>query len=258
MAYRQPSFGPTGYQSPNVNQVPSVPPPWIAQWDSQSQRYYFVNQQTGEITWDHIRTHSGGGDRGYGYNAAGAAGYGTQKTGKLAYPAGYDRHPSRTTFDIATPEIESRNSKAGNAAFEGMANDMRKLADNPSERWTDNETQDAERIRAEYRFEGRFDNEDNRVETGIDNAGRNVEDMPDDMASWAGGRVEHVEDVPEGVAGWAGKKMESVEDVPDDVAGWAGRNVEHMEQFRDDTRDTYDSGRDDTYYRDERYGDSNW
>lgn len=31
---------------------PQVPPPWRAQWDPQSQRWYFVNDQTRETRWE--------------------------------------------------------------------------------------------------------------------------------------------------------------------------------------------------------------
>ena len=61
------------YQS---NGPPSVPPPWVAEYDGQSQRYYFVNQDSGERTWD---TPSAGG---YGYGAAQAAGYEVNQGGE--------------------------------------------------------------------------------------------------------------------------------------------------------------------------------
>lgn len=30
-----------------------MPPPWIARWDGESQRWFYVNEQTGERTWNH-------------------------------------------------------------------------------------------------------------------------------------------------------------------------------------------------------------
>lgn len=41
-----------GGPPPPANQPPQVPPPWIAEWDQQSQRWYFVNRQTGERQWE--------------------------------------------------------------------------------------------------------------------------------------------------------------------------------------------------------------
>ena len=70
------------YQS---NQAPSVPPPWVAEWDDQSQRYYFVNQQTGERAWDQPSGY-GGGEAPYGYGAAGLAGYEAQRAGESPFP----------------------------------------------------------------------------------------------------------------------------------------------------------------------------
>ena len=42
---------PGGYGGGPSGPPPPVPPPWMALWDGNAQRYYFVNQQTGVSSW---------------------------------------------------------------------------------------------------------------------------------------------------------------------------------------------------------------
>lgn len=44
-----------------------------------------------------------------------------------------------------------------------------------------------------------------------------------------------------------------VQDIPDDVAGWAGRKVGDVERFDDGIDDAYDAGRDERRYQDGGY-----
>jgi len=44
-----------------------------------------------------------------------------------------------------------------------------------------------------------------------------------------------------------------VQDVPEDVAGWAGRKVGDVERFDDNIDNAYDAGRDEQRYEDDRY-----
>lgn len=73
---------PSGYGSLSSPPPPSggdLPYPWIARWDDQSQRYYYVNEQTGETTWEHPGSSYGGGGYGgggYGGGYGGGGGYG--------------------------------------------------------------------------------------------------------------------------------------------------------------------------------------
>lgn len=58
-SYGQPSHG-QGYQSqgyggppaPNSYTAPPLPPGWISQWDSASQRTYYLEQSTGRTQWE--------------------------------------------------------------------------------------------------------------------------------------------------------------------------------------------------------------
>lgn len=73
---------------------PPLPPGWIAEWDPQDQRYIFVNQRTGERSWNH----PGSGPQGYsspqgygqpqGYGPPRGAPAPQQKNHNLAYGAG--------------------------------------------------------------------------------------------------------------------------------------------------------------------------
>ncbi|RMZ90334.1 hypothetical protein DV736_g2422, partial [Chaetothyriales sp. CBS 134916] len=53
--------------------VPSLPPGWLAQWDQNSQRYYFVEQATGRTQWD-PPVASYGAPSGHGHNQQGQKG----------------------------------------------------------------------------------------------------------------------------------------------------------------------------------------
>lgn len=81
------SGGSGGYggQPPTQGDGPSVPPPWVALWDEREQRYYYVNEQTGERSWTPPPAPGGYGERyaeepqqqssnhNFGYGMAGAA-----------------------------------------------------------------------------------------------------------------------------------------------------------------------------------------
>lgn len=67
-----------------------------------------------------------------------------------------------------------------------------------------------------------------------------------------------MEDIPQDIERKWDDGVQDVEDIPDDVAGWAGRRVGDVERFGDDVDrfgdnidDSYDQGRDDARYRDD-------
>lgn len=51
---------------------PPVPRPWIAQWDEREGRYFYINQETGERSWN---LPYGGGAPGGGYYGESQRGY---------------------------------------------------------------------------------------------------------------------------------------------------------------------------------------
>lgn len=87
---------PSGYGSPSGPPPPSggdLPYPWIARWDDQSQRYYYVNEQTGETTWEHPGGLYGGGGYGSGGGGYGGGGYGGGGYGE--YPQEQQQEPKK-------------------------------------------------------------------------------------------------------------------------------------------------------------------
>ncbi|KAL8974849.1 MAG: hypothetical protein Q9197_000928 [Variospora fuerteventurae] len=94
--YQQAPFGsqPPGAQPfspPNPTGGPPLPPGWIAQWDANSQRYYFLEQATGRTQWEPphqiVGSHSGPppfgaplmGSHGYDQHGPSTGGYYSQE-----------------------------------------------------------------------------------------------------------------------------------------------------------------------------------
>ena len=63
------SSGPGGPPPP-----PSVPRPWIAEWDERERAYFYINQETGQRSWE-VPYGGGGGAPGGGYYGEGQRGY---------------------------------------------------------------------------------------------------------------------------------------------------------------------------------------
>ncbi|EGP86443.1 uncharacterized protein MYCGRDRAFT_27969, partial [Zymoseptoria tritici IPO323] len=205
-----------GYNQPPP--PPNVPRPWIAEWDARDQRYIFINQETGQRSWDFPRDEyrGGGGGQNYGSNS------------------GYPPPQQQTQYQEAPHEEKKSHGLLYGAlgAAAGLAGGAF-LMHEGSEAKQDLES-DA------YRAEDRISNFDNR------------EEQP---AEWTGRKVQEVEDIPQDVEqGFDrfGERVErkwddgvqDVEDVPDDVAGWAGEKVGDVERFDDNVEDAYDAGRD--------------
>lgn len=64
------SSGPGGPGGP----PPSVPRPWIAEWDERERAYFYINQETGQKSWE-LPYGGGGGAPGGGYYGEGQRGY---------------------------------------------------------------------------------------------------------------------------------------------------------------------------------------
>jgi hypothetical protein len=67
--YSSSSYG-GGYQS-GPPQPPQVPYPWVARWDDRDQRWFFLNEQTGQTSWE--APSSGGYQGGYSGGYSGGA-----------------------------------------------------------------------------------------------------------------------------------------------------------------------------------------
>jgi hypothetical protein len=64
--------------------------------------------------------------------------------------------------------------------------------------------------------------------------------------------VQEVEDIRQNINGRFENAVQDVEDVPDDVAGWAGRDEGRYERFDNRVDNAYDRGRDEERYDDDR------
>ena len=213
---------------------PQCPPPWISEFDFQSQRWFFINQQTGERSWNFPQY---GGPQNYNH-----AGYGGQSN----YGGGYENRQEPQ----AKPSHAGRNAAlaAGGGLLAGalLMHEGHKV----EEGWD----------REKERFEDRVDYDRDRFEDRVDYDRDRIEDRVDYDRERFDDRVaydeQRVEDFPEDAARWTGEKVQEVEDIPGDVAGWAGRKEQEVQDFGDDVRDSYDDGRDEQRYHDDsRYDD---
>ncbi|KAG8533922.1 uncharacterized protein KY384_001663 [Bacidia gigantensis] len=250
--------------------APSVPPPWVAEYDDQSQRYYYVNRDTGERTWDAPTGNYGGGSGyggggGYGGDNGGNYGGGGYGSGGGGYGAagavGYEAQQMGVVCDVLVSRIRhqacimiSSKSTLGEAQLaykndtenrydydkdrtegyvENKAYDAEQDVVNAPDnaaRWAGNKVQDVENIPQD--IEGGFDNAENRVDQGFDNFGNRVEGGFE-------GAVQDVEDAPEDVAGWMGDKVGDVENFGDRVEGYGDGVEGAYDQGRDEGRGGY-------------------
>ncbi|OQV10456.1 WW domain-containing protein isoform 2 [Cladophialophora immunda] len=196
----QGSYGRDPYnQPPSYGGPPQVPHPWVAEWDERDGRWFFVNRETGERTFQHPQPSYGGGGGGYEER-----GYGSGYGGQEQRGGGYEQEPQKKSHT-------GRNVALGAAAgLLGGALLMHE-GEKVEEKWDD----------AKYDVE-------NDVRDGV----QDVENFPDNAARWTGEKVQEVEDIPQDVDRKWDNAVQDVEDVPDDVAGWAGRKVGDVESKR--------------------------
>ena len=64
-----------------------------------------------------------------------------------------------------------------------------------------------------------------------------------------------MEDIPEDVERKWDNGVQDVEDIPEDIAGWAGRQEGRVERFDDNVDNAFDQGRDEERYDDDRRDD---
>lgn len=102
----------TGYGGPQ--QGPPQPPyPWIARWDDRENRYIFINEQTGERSWNFPQQGGYGGSSGYG---VGQSSYGGPQGG---YGGGYAA-PQRGYEQETVIEEERVKEKKGHGLAWGL------------------------------------------------------------------------------------------------------------------------------------------
>lgn len=64
-----------------------------------------------------------------------------------------------------------------------------------------------------------------------------------------------MEDIPYDVERKWDNGVQDVEDIPEDIAGWAGREEGRVERFDDNVDNAFDQGRDEERYDDDRRDD---
>ncbi|KAI6815611.1 hypothetical protein KC367_g5301 [Hortaea werneckii] len=201
---------------------PQLSYPWQAFWESGEGRYIYVNEQTGQRTFNAPSADDGG------YNAApppppaDEAVYGDRSG--VSGPSGKEKESGSGAHGLVYGALGAAAGLAGGAFLAHEAGE-----------W--------------------FDTSEGREME------RDIKDFPEDTAEWTGEKVGEAEDIPEdveqGFDGF-GNEVESgfkdaeedVEDAPAEVVEWAGeqegkieRFGDDVERFGDDMDDAYDDGR---------------
>ncbi|GFF40542.1 hypothetical protein IFM58399_05960 [Aspergillus lentulus] len=213
---QQPSYGGQG-QGYNSGPAPpqDLPYPWVARWDDRDQRWFYVNEQTGERSWE--RPYGGSGGPSYGERS-----YGQPQTSygyEGAYGQSQEQRPEHKDHSMMY------GAAAGAAGLVGGAILMH----------------EGEKIHEDW------DEDKERIE-------QNAEDFPEDAARWTGEKVGEVEAIPENIEQrWDRTEdrienkwdnaVDDVEDFPENAAEWTGRRVGEVEQFGDNIDNAYDEGR---------------
>ena len=263
MAFYEPN---QGSQRP-----PPCPPPWYAEWDSRDQRWLYINPQDGERTFEHPHPNYQQAGYGGGYppqQGGYGGGYG-QRGGE--YGRDYPQPPAPQHKDHRGLEYGALGAVGGVVAGAFAMHEGEKIREfcamGPGERavvltracMIDRDYDyDKDRIEGDLdydkdRIENRYDYDRDRVENRVDYDVDRVEDFPDDTARWAGREEQRVEDFPDDAARWAGREEQKFDDIPEDAAGWAGRKVGDVERFDDNVDDSFDYGRDEQRYDDDRF-----
>lgn len=214
---------------------PQVPYPWQARWDERDRRYVFVNEQTGERSFEMP---------GNGYSGGGYGGGGQER-----------RYESETVTEDSHRRGGGGHGMmyAGLGAAAGLAGGAFLMHESGN-------------------IENRFEDDKYRVENDVEVPGRlcdrsgfdtltHFKDFPENAANWTGRKVGEVEDIPQNIEqgfdrfgnrieGGFDNAVQDVEDVPEDIAGWTGRKVGDVERFDDNIDNSYDQGRNEGRYDD--------
>jgi len=97
------------YQGP-----PQPPPPWVAEWDGQDNRWFFLNQQTGERSLNMPQAQGG-------YGGGQQGGYGGQQGGYGGQQGGYGGGGQQGYAAPQEPPKSHTGRNVGIAAVAGLA-----------------------------------------------------------------------------------------------------------------------------------------
>ncbi|KAF2131015.1 hypothetical protein P153DRAFT_208906 [Dothidotthia symphoricarpi CBS 119687] len=225
----------SGSQNQSSQGPPPVSPPWVAEWDGRDNRWMFVNQQTGERTYNHP-------GQGYGQQQQGNSGYGQG--------GGYQQQQGNSGYGQGGGYQQGQQEqKQGGNAWKYAAGGAAGLAGGAL-------------LMHEGEEMNGWDRDENRIANDFENA-------PENAANWAGqevGRVDNfgdrvenkwdntvndVENFPEDAAQWTGEKVQAVEDVPQDIENKWDNAANDVDQFGDRMDNSYDQGRNEQRYDDD-------
>ncbi|TFK51142.1 hypothetical protein OE88DRAFT_1660484 [Heliocybe sulcata] len=220
-----------GYNS--AGGAPQVSPPWVARWDEPARRWIYINEATGERTFEYP-----GGQGGY---------YQGQQSSQQYYEGGRQGYGSGGDY------YEQPSRSSGGGGHSGlMYGAMGAAAGLAGGALLDHEA---------HNVENDWDRDKYRVENDVEN-------FPDNAAQWTGRKVGEVEDIPQdveydydrakyGMENRFDNAVQDVEDIPqdlrdgvDDAARWVGDGVGDVERFDNGIDNSYDQGRDESrgYY----------
>ncbi|EEA24285.1 hypothetical protein TMatcc_007365 [Talaromyces marneffei ATCC 18224] len=154
---------------------PNLPRPWIAQWDERERAYFYINQETGQRSWE---LPYGGGAPGGGYYSEGQRGY------EQNY---YAQEPPRKDHSLAYGAMGAAAGLVGGAILMHEGEELH-------DKW------EGEENRIEERVEDFPENAANWVgnkvgeaEYEVDRVENNVENFPENAAEWVGDKVGGIE-----------------------------------------------------------------
>lgn len=195
---QQQNYGGGQYSGQQQQGPPQPPHPWRAEWDGQSQRWVYINQENGQRSHEFPQSQYGGGyGQQYGgqqsqpqYNQGPPQGqYGNQSSGYGA-PAGAPP-AKKQGMGYGGMALAAGAGLAGGALLmhEGEKVGMFctlfcYLQFNSSERTNADMVLDRKWDEDKDRFENRVDYDKDRFENRVDYDENRVEDFPDDAARW--------------------------------------------------------------------------
>ncbi|RMJ21369.1 Alpha-methylacyl-CoA racemase, partial [Aspergillus sp. HF37] len=184
---------------PAAGQGSDLPYPWVARWDEREMRCFYLNKQTGEVSW--FRPGEGGGGS---YGPQAPPSYGEPPYGQLSYGEPYGQpygDPYAQPYGYEPPRGEEEQSKKshGHGLAYGAAGAAAGLLGG-----------------AVLAHEGE------KIYDNFEEEKQDAEEFPEDAARWTGEKVEDaaddVQNFPENAAEWTGERVGAVEQFGDDMA----------------------------------------
>ncbi|KAL1880091.1 hypothetical protein Daus18300_001454 [Diaporthe australafricana] len=184
---------------------PYVQPPWVSRWDGEAGRWIFINEETGERSWEKP----------------------VLEEAAESWNREEDRMERR--FDDGVQDVEEFPEDAARWTGEAVG-EVEAVPDRVEEGWDRTEENVEEGWdRAGENIEEGWDRTEENVEEGWDRAGDKVEHGWDET-------VDAVEDAPENIAEGIGEGVGNVERFGDSVEDYGENLEESYDQGRDEAR----------------------